>query len=439
MTKPTQAAASRREFLKASAAAGVAASTFLAGNVHAGGSSDAIRVGLIGCGSPRGGRGRGAAEQCLLAGKEVKLVAMADAFKDHLDYTKTYLTEQFKKRQTPEKVDVPEERCFVGLDAYQKLCALKEVDLVLLAAPPGFRPAHIQAAVAAGKHIFAEKPIAVDAPGVRAVLKACEEAKTKKLSVVSGLCWRYDFGMRATFDNIHNGGVGDILAMQCTYNTGGLWHIPRQKEWSDVEAQMRNWLYFTWLSGDHNVEQHIHSLDKMAWAMKDQHPIKAVGLGGRQVRTGDDFGHIFDHHSVVYEYANGVKLFSNCRQQNNTSGDVSDHIFGTKGVCDVFKHVVKGEKPWKWAGMKGVKDPGMYQNEHNELIASIKEGKPINNGEYMSHSTLLAIMGRMATYTGQSITWDKAMNSQEVLMPEKVEFGAKEMPAVAKPGVTKFI
>jgi predicted dehydrogenase len=434
MTKPTQAAASRRDFLKTSAA-GVAASAFLAANVHAAGSSDAIRVGLIGCGSPRGGRGRGAAEQCLNAGKEVKLVAMADAFKDHLDFTRDYLKKKFP---STDKFDVPEDRSFVGLDAYQKLCALKDVDLVLLAAPPGFRPAHIQAAVAAGKHIFAEKPVAVDAPGVRAVLKACEEAKQKKLNVVSGLCWRYDFGMRATFDNIHNGGIGDIVAMQCTYNTGGLWNIPRQKEWSDVEAQMRNWLYFTWLSGDHNVEQHIHSLDKMAWAMKDQHPIKAVGLGGRQSRTSDDYGHIFDHHSVVYEYANGVKLFSNCRQQNNTSGDVSDHIFGTKGVCDVFKHSVKGEKPWKYSA-KGIKDPGMYQNEHNELIAALKEGKVINNGEYMSHSTMMAIMGRMATYTGQAITWDKAMNSQEVLMPEKLEFGSKETPAVARPGFTKFI
>lgn len=434
MTKPAQA--SRREFLKATAAAGVAASSFLASNVHAAGASETIRVGLIGCGSPRGGRGRGAAEQCLNAGKEVKLVAMADAFKDHLDFTRDYL----KKRFPAEKVDVPEDRCFVGLDAFKKVCEMKEVDLVLLAAPPGFRPAHIQAAVAAGKHIFAEKPIAVDAPGVRAVLKACQEAKQKNLSIVSGLCWRYDFGMRATFDHIHQGGIGDILAMQCTYNTGGLWHIPRtNKDWSDVEWQMRNWLYFTWLSGDHNVEQHIHSLDKMAWAMKDQTPIKAVGLGGRQVRTGDEFGHIFDHHSVVYEYANGVKLFSNCRQQNNTSGDVSDHIFGTRGVCDVFRHSVKGEKPWKWTASKDVKDPGMYQNEHNELIASIKNSKPINNGEYMSHSTLLAIMGRMATYTGQSITWDKAMNSQEVLMPEKVEFGTKEVPPVAKPGVTKFI
>jgi predicted dehydrogenase len=392
-----------------------------------------IRVGLIGCGSPRGGRGRGAAEQCLNAGPNVKLVAMADAFKDHLDFTRDYL----KKHFPAEKVDVPEERAFVGLDAFQKLCDLKEIDLVLLAAPPGFRPAHIQAAVAAGKHIFAEKPVAVDAPGVRAVLKACEDAKQKNLSIVSGLCWRYDVGMRATFQKVHEGGVGDIQAMQCTFNTGSLWHIPA-KSYDNVEAQLRNWLYFTWLSGDFNVEQHIHSLDKMAWAMKDEYPIKAVGLGGRQVRTGEDFGHIFDHHSVVYEYKNGVKLFSNCRQQANTAGDVSDHIFGTKGVCDVFRHVIRGEKPWKYTADKSVRDPGMYQNEHNELIASIRNGKPINNGEYMAKSTLMAIMGRMATYTGQAVTWDKAFNSQEVLMPEKVEWGAKAVPTVAKPGITKL-
>jgi predicted dehydrogenase len=401
-------------------------------NMHAAG-SDVIRVGLIGCGraTSGGGRGRGAAEQCINAGPNVKLVAMGDLFKEHLEYTRDYL-----KRKFPEKIDVPEDRCYVGFDAYKQVLS-SGVDLVILASPPGFRPQHIQAAVDAGKHIFAEKPVAVDAAGVRAVMKACAEAKKKNLAVVSGLCWRYDDGMRATFQQIHDGLVGDIVALQCTYNTGGLWHVPRQPEWSDMEWQCRNWLYFTWLSGDHNVEQHIHSLDKMAWAMRDEYPVKAVGLGGRQVRTGPEFGHIFDHHSVVYEFANGVKCFSNCRQQTGCANDVTDHVFGTKGVCDVMKHVIKGQTSWRYP--RTAKRGNMYQNEHNELIASIRAGKPINNGDYMTKSTLMAIMGRMATYTGQVITWEQALNSKENLSPAKYEFGPLPTPVVARPGVTKFV
>lgn len=438
MTQPTRNSSerteSRRSFLKASAA--VATGAYLAGAapVHAAG-SDVIRVGLIGCGSPRGGRGRGAAENCLSTGPNVKLIAMADVFKDHLDFTREFL----QKRHGTEKVDVPQDRCFVGFDAYQKLLDLKEIDLVLLAAPPGFRPQHLKAAVAAGKHIFAEKPVAVDGPGVRSVLESCTEAKKKNLSLVSGLCWRYDTGKRETFKQIHDGAVGDIVTLQCTYNTGGLWMVPRQPEMSDMEWQLRNWLYFTWLSGDHNVEQHIHSLDKMAWAMKDEYPVKAVGLGGRQIRTGPEYGHIFDHHSVVYEYANGVKLFANCRQQPGCANDVTDYIFGTKGTCDVMKHLIKGEKTWKYSREQSNKDRSMYQVEHDELIASIRDGKPIHNGDYMTKSTLMAIMGRMATYTGQEITWEKALNSKENLMPAKLEMGSLPVPAVAKPGVTKFI
>jgi predicted dehydrogenase len=324
----------------------------------------------------------------------------------------------------------------VGWNAYQELLKLKEIDVVLLATPPGFRPLHLQAAVDAGKHIFAEKPVAVDGPGVRAAMKACEEAKKKNLAVVSGLCWRYDTGMRETFKRIHDRAIlGDIVAMQCTYNTGPLWMIPREEKWSDMEWQLRNWLYFTWLSGDHNVEQHIHSLDKMAWAMNDECPVKAVGMGGRQVRTGPEYGHIFDHHSVVYEYANGVKAFSNCRQQAGCKNETADFVMGTLGTCDVMKHIIKGQMQWRYQGSRS----DMYQNEHNELIASIRAGKPINNGDYMCKSTLMAIMGRMATYTGQEITWEKAMNSKEDLTPPKYEFGSLPVPPVAKPGVTKFV
>jgi predicted dehydrogenase len=249
--------------------------------------------------------------------------------------------------------------------------------------------------------------------------------------------------MRETFGRVHEGAIGDILCLQCTYNTGGLWVVPRQEKWSDMEWQLRNWLYFTWLSGDFNVEQHVHSLDKMAWVMKDEYPVKAVGLGGRQVRTGPEYGHIFDHHSVVYEYAGGQRLFSNCRQQDGCAKDVSDQIIGTRGVCTIdtmrplFTIKSPGsDKPWRsHAGKKG---GSMYQNEHNELIASIRSGKPINNGEYMAKSTLMAIMGRMATYTGQVITWDQALNSREDLTPSKYEMGNLKVTPVARPGETKF-
>jgi predicted dehydrogenase len=427
----------RRDFLKTSAAVAATAATCLTNipAVHAGG-SDTLRVGLIGCGSRRGGRGRGAALNCVNGGPNVKLVAMADLFPDHLAYTRDELN-----KVLGDKFAVKDECCFTGWNAYQDLLSLKEVDVVILATPPGFRPLHLKAAVAAGKHIFCEKPVAVDAPGCRAVMEAANEAKQKGLSLVSGLCWRYDNFMRDTMKQVHDGAIGDILALQCTYNTGELWLIPREPGWTDMEWQLRNWLYFAWLSGDHNVEQHIHSLDKMAWAMKDEYPVKAVGLGGRQVRTGPEFGHIFDHHSVVYEFKNGVKLFSNCRQQAGAAADVSDNLIGSKGVCHVDAiryqatiHPHGGSTAWR-----SPKDENMYQQEHNELIASIRNGKPINNGEYMTKSTMLAIMGRMATYTGQVITWEMAWNSKENLAPPKYEFGPLPVPAVAQPGVTKFV
>src|SRR5438132_7443576 len=365
---------SRRDFLKASTATvmGAALTSELAAtdNVHIAG-SEVIRVGLIGCGSPGGGRGRGAADNCIHAGPNVKLYAMADLFKNHLDDTRNYFQNKFEKT---DKVDVADERCFVGWDAYKDLLALKEVNVVILATPPGFRPIHLKAAVEAGKHVFAEKPVAVDAPGVRSVLQTCDEAKKKNLSLVSVLCWRYDTTMRETMQKIHDGGVGDIVALQCTYNAHGLWMFPRQPEWTDMEWQLRNWLYFTWLSGDHNVEQHVHSLDKMAWVMKDEYPMRATGVGGRQVRTSPEYGQIYDHHSVVYEYPSGLRLFSCCRQMDNCAEDVSDHIFGSKGTCHIqgTKQVIAGESEWKYRG----KQNNMYQTEHDELVASIRSGNP---------------------------------------------------------------
>ncbi len=426
---------SRREFLKSSSAAviggALATNETVARSAHVSG-SDLLRVGLIGC----GGRGTGAAVQALMADPNVKLTAMADAFQDRLDGSLANLTVQ---KQIASKIDVPKERRFVGFNAYKQLID-SGVDVVLLATPPHFRPAHLKAAVEAGKHVFAEKPVAVDAPGVRFVLATCEEAKRKNLSIVSGLCLRYSKGFQETVRRIHDGAVGEIRALQANDYRGSIWLKPRQPQWSDMEWQMRNWYYFTWLSGDFNVEQHVHYLDVCAWIMKGEYPARAVGIGGRQVRTGPEYGNIYDHHSLVYEYANGMKLFSNCRQQRGCHNDMSSHVLGSKGTAIVSERRLDISTDTEWVYKAPDDDPtdNFYQKEHDELFASIRKGKPINDGEYMAKSTLLAIMGRMATYTGQLITWEQAMNSQEDLTPPKYEWGSLPTPPVALPGITKF-
>jgi predicted dehydrogenase len=369
--------------------------------------------------------------QALMADPNVKLVAMADAFEDRLESS---LAQLKTSQKIEDKVEVPPDHRFVGFNAYQKLID-SGVDVVLMAEPPHFRPRHLKAAIDAGKHVFAEKPVAVDAPGVRSVLATCEDAKKRNLSVVSGLCLRYSLGFRETVQRIHDGAVGEIRALQANDYRGSIWVKPRQATWSDMEWQMRNWYYFTWLSGDFNVEQHVHYLDVCAWLMKNEYPIKAVGMGGRQVRTGPEYGHIYDHHSVVYEYANGARLFSNCRQQSGCHNDMSSHVMGSKGVAEVSEDrlAISGSSEWTYRG----KDDNFYQTEHDELFASIRSGKPINNGDYMAKSTLLAIMGRMATYTGQVVTWEQAMNSKEDLTPEKYEWGSIPTPPVAMPGMTR--
>jgi predicted dehydrogenase len=422
---------SRRDFLTTStilAGASLAALPALTSNVHAAG-SDTLRIGLIGC----GGRGTGAASQALRADPNVKLVALGDAFADRLQGSLNSLKGE---QEIKDKVDVKPDHCFVGFDAYKQVLA-SGIDVVLLTTPPHFRAAHLKAAIEAGKHVFAEKPVAVDAPGVHSVMESCRKARDKNLAVVSGLCYRYEHAKRETMQRIHEGAVGDVVALHCTYNAGLLWSHARHPGMSDMEWQLRNWLYFTWLSGDHIVEQHIHSLDKMLWAMKDVPPLKANGTGGRQQRTAKEFGNIFDHHAVVFEWPSGVKLFSYCRQQANTTKDVSDFVMGTQGTADVMKHAITGKSAWKHKRTPDFPDD-MYQNEHDELFASIRAGKPINNGDYMCQSTLLAIMGRMATYTGTTITWEMALNSREDLTPAKYEFGDLPVPPVPVPGVTKF-
>jgi predicted dehydrogenase len=429
---PPPSESTRRDFLKTSAVAATALGLAAVPFVHADG-NNTLKVGLIGC----GGRGTGAAMQALRADRDVKLWAMGDTFRDRL--TGSLATLRRNANLAP-RIDVPAARQFVGFDAYRDVIG-SGVDVVLLCTPPHFRPAHLAAAVRAGKHVFAEKPVAVDGPGVRSVLASTQEANRRRLSIVSGLCWRYHEGMREVMRRVHEGAVGDLVALQCTYNTGTLWLHARQPNWSEMEYQVRNWLYYTWLSGDFNVEQHVHSLDKMAWAMRDVYPVRCYGVGGRQVRTGPEYGNIFDHMSVTYEFANGVKCFSMCRQMAGCTNDVSDTIMGTRGTAtllharrtEAFR--IRGANPY--AAPQAARDDDMYQREHNELFASIRNGRPINNGEWMAKSTLMGIMGRTACYTGRVITWEQALNSTEDLSPRRYEWGAIPVPAVARPGVTQ--
>lgn len=436
MSAPAGSAdSSRREFIKASSAvavgAGLAATFGVIPAVHAQGSG-AINVALIGC----GGRGTAAAMNAMQADPDNRLTVMADMFPDQLERSKNSLT-----KQLGQQMRVTEESAFTGVDAYKRVME-SDVKVVILTTPPHFRPMHLKAAIDAGKHVFCEKPVAVDGPGVRSVLETTEKARAKGLAIVSGLCWRYDNAVRATVKKIQEGAIGDIVAIQENYLTGTLWHKERKPEWSDMEYQLRNWLYYTWLSGDHNVEQHIHSLDKAMWLMGDQPPVAATGLGGRQVRTGPDWGNIYDHHAVIYEWANGVRVFAFTRQMADCFPETDDIILGTKGQARILKNEITGENPWKYPREQKRADKGMYDIEHDELFASIKAGKPLNNGIYMSYSTMLAILGRMATYTGQRITWDEAINSKLDLTPKSYAMGPVELPPgvldVATPGVTKL-
>jgi myo-inositol 2-dehydrogenase / D-chiro-inositol 1-dehydrogenase len=425
----------RRDFLKVSAA--VAGTAALAGlpAVHAAG-SDVIKIGLIGC----GGRGTGAASQNLRGGPNVVLVAMGDAFRDRLQGSLNQLRNDGEIRS---RVDVPPEQQFVGLNAYENVLPL--VDLVILATPPGFRPIHLRAAVAAGKNIFTEKPVAVDAPGVRTVLEAYEEANRKHLSVVAGTQRRYQTGYRESMQRIHDGQIGTITSARCYWNQGSLWHRAKTSQMSDVEWQLRNWLYFTWLSGDHICEQHVHNLDVMNWAI-GTHPLKAVGLGGRQVRTGPEFGHIFDHFAIDYEYPNGVHVMSQCRQIEGCANNVSEAVTGTKGTWVSGGYRITGDQPWRFGdgaarqgrGRRGG-DNEPYQAEHVALIQCIRDNRPINDLKNVAESTLTAIMGRISTYTGREVTWQQALESQQTLMPAQLDMHMTlPVPPVAMPGRTRL-
>jgi predicted dehydrogenase len=422
------APATRRTFLKTTsvvAGTAVAANLGLLSNVHAAG-SDEIRVGLIGC----GGRGTGAAGDCLQSSKGVRLVAMCDVFKDRLKGSRDRLMKDFGK-----KVDVPEERCFTDLDGYKKLLKC-DVNLVIQATPPGFRHVHIPAIIAAGKNLFTEKPVGVDGPSIKAVLKAAELAKEKKLAVVAGTQRRHQTSYLEIMRRVKGGDIGDIVAARCYWNQGKLWHRKKEKDWSDLEWQIRNWLYFTWLSGDHIVEQHVHNLDVVNWAMGGP-PARAVAMGGRQTRTDKSkFGHIYDHFAVDYEYPRGIHLMSMCRQIEGCENNVSEVLVGTKGTSitndGARSYKITGKKKYTFP-REGNNRP--YVQEHTDLIASIREGKPLNELKRVAESTLTAIMGRMSAYTGKAVTFNAALSSGDVLMPTSL--GWKEsypIPPVAIPG-----
>jgi myo-inositol 2-dehydrogenase / D-chiro-inositol 1-dehydrogenase len=425
----------RRSFLQASAAAAAAATTScsldalrVAAPVHGQGSP--LRVGVVGI----GGRGSGAAVQAMRAHADNVLVAVGDAFADRLEQGLDAVVEELTATGHQARVQVPPERRFVGLDAVDQVLA-SGVDAVVLASPPGFRPREIERAVAAGVHVFAEKPIATDAPGVRRVMAACELARAKGVSIVSGLCYRYHDGRRAIVRRLHDGAIGDVVAMQGNYVTGELWSFPREPQWTELQWQLRNWLYYPWLSGDLIAEQHIHTLDVMAWIKRGVYPAAAMSLGGRQKRTDPMFGTVYDHFATVYEWADGTRGFSYCRQQNDCARDVNEYVIGTEGRANVFQHTITGKRPWRHEGP--VRD--MYQAEHDEMFAALHGGMRVDDGEHMCNSTLMALMGRMAAYTGQRITWEQALASQEALMPERLRWDdAPPASAVAIPGITKF-
>ena len=441
---------SRRQFLKSSATA-VSLTALTAGlqaKAYAAGTG-AIKIGLIGC----GGRGTGAALDALQAATEViyptdtyhtedaaegaraasqgvQIVALADVFQDRLERCR----EQLQKVGMP----VSEDRCFIGFNAYKEVMHLPDVNYVILATPPNFRPAHLRAAVEAGKHTFLEKPVAVDATGVRSVIESGEIARRKGLAIGAGTMRRRENGSCETTRRIQEGMIGDIIACEVIWSGGELWSVKRQPSWTDMEDQLRNWLYYTWLSGDFVVEQFVHNLDIINWVL-GEHPVRAFAMGGRQVRTDPRFGNIYDHFAVEYQFANGIRCFAMDRQINGCANRIEEVFLGTKGTgrFGLFRGWgidFKCGKKWRFSGPRN----NPYHQEHEDLINSIRSGQPINEARQLAESTLTAIMGREATYSGQIIEWEDALNSTQDLRPPTYEFGPLPIRPVPVPGRYKF-
>jgi len=422
----------RRGFIKTSAVAGATALASSTSNIFAAG-SDTIRVGLIGC----GGRGTHDTGNCLSCAEGVELVAMGDIFEERLTSSLSRL-----RRRFADKVKVTDERCFAGWDAYKKVLACDDVDLVVLTQPPHFRPAHLRAAVEAGKHVFMEKPVAVDPVGVRSVIASSELADKKKLTILAGTQMRRIAHLMAGIERIHNGQIGKVVGGQCVRVGGGMttWGTrERQPEWTDMEWHLRRWLFMTWLSGDFIAEMHVHNLDIVNWAMGG-HPVQCLGLGGRQVRTEPEFGNAYDHFAVEYEYPNGVRVEYMGAQIDRGPDRCDQWIVGTKGraYLDFANAVIEGDNPFKYDGPAW--NPEMRQ--HADQMAAIRQGKPLNEGKRVAESTLTCIMGRMSAYTGRALKWDWAMKASKLdLSPPIYEFGdvPAELGEIAMPGRTVLV
>ncbi|WP_295126341.1 Gfo/Idh/MocA family oxidoreductase [uncultured Chitinophaga sp.] len=430
----------RRDFMKQGSllAGGMLAAPLFSQANYFSGSAGVIKVALIGC----GGRGSGAAVQALSTKENVQLVAMADAFRDRLDGAYDNIKEAMEGKEG--RLAVKEENKFVGFDAYKKAIAL--ADVVILTTPPGFRPIHFEEAVKQGKHVFMEKPVATDPAGIKKVLEVAEQAKAKKLNVVVGLQRHYQDSYRELVKRVQDGAIGDILSIQVWWNQGALWVKPRKPEYTEMEYQMRNWYYFNWLCGDHIVEQHIHNIDAGNW-FKGGVPVSAVGMGGRSWRNGKEYGEIFDHHYVEYRYADGVVMNAQCRHWKDSTSRVDEEIVGTKGKVIADKAVIldhKGNVVYKFEDKKP-RNP--YQTEHDELFAAIAKGEfKFQDAKMGAEATHSAIIGRMATYSGQTIPWDKALESGISLQPTKYAFDAAPpvlpdadgLYSYAKPGSVKY-
>jgi myo-inositol 2-dehydrogenase/D-chiro-inositol 1-dehydrogenase len=423
--------ASRRDFIKtatATAGAAVAAQLSLPA-VHAAG-SDAIKVGVIGC----GGRGSGAAQNVLSSAPNVKIVALGDVFETPLKHCRERLTkfaQSDRIKQLGNSVELSDGNCHHGLDAYKGVLA-SEANYIILATPPGFRPIHLEAAVASGKTIFTEKPVGVDGPGIRKVLKAYEEALKKNLAIVAGTQRRHQQGYLETLKKIHDGAIGDLVGGRAYWNQGTLWKRDRQPGMSDAAYQIYNWYAYLWVCGDHIVEQHVHNLDVLNWAF-GAHPEKAVGMGYRVPRD-KGFGAIFNFFAIDYEYPKGVHALSMCRQISGCANEVGEYLVGTKGTCQVNAYNINGKR----VAPRGGTDP--YVQEHTDLIASVRSGKPLNELKQVAESTLTAIMGRMSAYTGKAITWEQALNSKESTYPQGLTLDMSlPEPEIPTPGTTKFV
>jgi myo-inositol 2-dehydrogenase / D-chiro-inositol 1-dehydrogenase len=430
-------AMSRRGFMATTAAASIGfltADALHPRTVRAAG-PDVIRVGLIGC----GGRGTDAVRDCASAAEGVELTAMGDLFQDALDESFGRLSGSLKK-----KFNVTRDRCFTGFDAYEKVIA-SGVDMVILAAPPHFRPPHYKAAVEAGKHVFMEKPVAVDPAGVRSVIETSDLAEKKNLAVVAGTQRRHQNAYLEVMNRVRDGWIGKIVSAEAYWMSGcpwwdrgpELWRKKAEKGWTEAEYQYRNWFHFAWLSGDIIVEQHVHNLDVVNWAVGAP-PVKAIGSGGRAARFGEGRGDIYDHFSIAYEYPDGVHAVGMCRQFEKSSDQVSERIVGTRGVALFWgaDSRIEGDRPYRFEG----ESPNPYVQEHADLIASIRAGKPLNEGRRIAESTLTAILGRMVAYTGRSVNYDWALKASKLdLSPRKYEFGDLPVSEAAVPGKTELI